>query len=457
LVDPEHAGIGAGVGAALPAALGGLGYVGRAAGALVAPFTNSGQAGIVGKVLRQSAADPDAAVAALRSVPDLVPGSLPTTAAAAGDVGLAGLQRTLGNRPGAFGAELTDRAAAQNQARTSLLEGLAGNPGKISAAEFARDDATAALREAALSRAGQVPAAPLLQGIDALLRNPANAGFFAKDALNRVRRQIMENAADGTIHARALYAIRKDVGDALGGRLQGESANLRHASSQLIQTRELIDDAIEGAANRVSPQTAVGPFNPATSGTAAPTWRQYLSTYSAMSRPIDQMKVLADVLQRAQSGAMDTGGNLTLSAAKLNNILKREGDELAKKLTPEQLQVLRNVQADLNAATLASTAGKAVGSNTVQNLASDQALQGLLGRVGTSTAARSLVGALLKFPYARAGEQIEERLGHAMLNPLAARALMERAARPSIMDRLRQEQAAALAARAVPALTTGNR
>lgn len=470
LVDPDSAAIGAGIGAALPPGLAAAGKAGRVVGSAIAPFTQGGKDKIVGGVLRQFASDPDAAQAALRAAPEVVPGSVPSTAAAAGDVGLAGLQRTVINRNPVLAAEMAERATAQNEARTRAIEAIAGNQGKIAAAEEARNLATGAMREAALDRAGNVQAGALLGGIDRMLTEPGNAGLLAQRALRQVREQIGGQAKDGAVNARALYAIRKDINDMLGGKLQGESGNLRHASSQLIGVKSMIDDAIEAASNRVAPSAERGmavagerSIVPRQAGSAsadnvtgaqpAASWREYLRQYSEQSVPIDQMKALEGVMKRIQTGAMDTRGNLVMSSAKLNNILKNEGDELARTLTPEQLQTLRSVQADLNASTLANTAGKAVGSNTVQNIGSDRFLSEIAGkRLAGSGLLQDTLGRVAGFAAKRSNAAIEDRLGEAMLDPGTAALLMELAKRPDLLQRLWQSQGASLAARAAPVL-----
>lgn len=473
LVDPDSAALGAGIGAALPPGLAAAGKLGRVVGSAVAPFTQGGKDRIVGGALREFASDPAAAQAALRAAPEVVPGSLPTTAAAAGDVGLAGLQRTVINRNPALAAEAAERASTQNEARTRALDAIAGNQGKISAAEEARNLATGAMRESALDRAGNVPAEPLLGGIDRMLAEPGNAGLLVQRALRQVRKQIGGRIEDGAVNARALYAARKDIGDMLEGKLQGESGNLKRASSQLIGVKGLIDDAIEAASNRVAPSVERGMAGagergivPRQAGTAsadnvtsaqpAASWREYLRQYSEQSVPIDQMKALEGVMKRVQTGAMDTRGNLVMSSAKLNNILKNEGDDLARSLAPEQLQILRNVQADLNAATLANTAGKAVGSNTVQNLGSDQFLTQALGRtLGGSGIAQGTLGRVAGFAAKRANTAIEERLGEALLDPNTAALLMELSQRPDLLKRIGQSKAASVGVRALPVLATG--
>ncbi len=121
-------------------------------------------------------------------------------------------------------------------------------------------------------------------------------------------------------------------------------------------------------------------------------------------------------------------------------------------MSAKQLDVLRRIQADLNAGQIANNTGRAVGSNTVQNLAQNQLLQGVLGQAaGNSTAARSTLGRLLQLPYGTANAQIQERLGNALLDPQAAAKLLSEPQTNALLQALQGPRA--LAYRAAPAIT----
>jgi hypothetical protein len=250
LVDPAAANTGGAVGALLPPVSVVAGKAGDVVASMVRPFTRNGQERIAGDVLRQFSTNPDAA-ANLRAAGEVVPGSTPTAVMAAGDEGLAGLSRTLQSADPRYAAELSSRMSAQNAARTSALEDVAGNTGKLALAKDARDAATGPMREAVLNTAGQLPARPVLDSIDRLLSKPDNAGKISQSALNEVRSRIAQFAPDGQIDARALYAIRKDINDTLSGKLHGEAGNLRLASGQLVEVKGIIDKAIDQASRRV--------------------------------------------------------------------------------------------------------------------------------------------------------------------------------------------------------------
>lgn len=462
LIDPSSARTGALVGAALPPALSAAGAAGRAVGSAFRPFYGAGQDRIVGNTLREFASNPQAAQTQLRGAQPIIPGSMPTTAMAAGDDGLAALSRSMQNADPRFASELSARQAAQNQARTAAVEGMAGNTGRIDLATQARDALTAPMREAVLDAAGNVPANGVIQSIDRMLANPNNAGKLAQQALSEFRNRIAQFSEGGAIDARALYAIRKDINEVLGGKLQGEAGNLRYASKQLINVKNVIDDAIDQASRRVNaPGTQVMPYgsnvssnafpNPATTG-PRPTWSDYLKTYAQESVPINQMQKLDDVLRKIQTGTVDSQGGAILSAAKLNNLLKNEGKDLAKLLSNDQMDLLRKLAADLNASQIAANTGRAVGSNTLQNIAQNNFLSNALGRtVGGSPLAQTTLGRILQLPYGIANKQIQERLGNALLNPQEAAGLLSS---PEASAFIRSLQAGApIGYRAAPILT----
>lgn len=459
LVDPESVGTGAVIGAVLPPAMMGAGRIAGAAGAAVQPFFARGQQNIAGRTLRDFATDPNAAAAALRNSAPVIPGSAPTAAMAAGDTGIAGLSRAMQGANPEYAAALAARQTSQNQARTAAMEAVAANPGRLAQAQAARDALTTPMRESVLDAAGQVPADGLLTSIDRLIANPENAGRLSQQALNDFRGRIAQYVNDGAVDSRALYAIRKDIGDVLSGRLQGESGNMRYASSQLIRVRDMIDDAIDRASRAVQPPgaglTAPGANlgRPGASNQVPRTsWREYLDTYARESRPINQMERLEDVLRKIQNGRVDMAGGLELSGAKLNNLLKNESEELTRLLSPDQMSLLRNLSADLNASQLAETAGRVTGSSTFQNLAQNNLLTESLGRtIGGSTPARATLGRLLQLPYGMANQGIQERLAEALLNPQQAAAMLTAPQNSRLLDALRLMGSPA--ARAVPVIS----
>jgi len=436
MVDPNNTGTGALIVGGLPLVTTVVGKGANTLGALLRPFSSSGQDKVAGATLREFAANPQNALAQLLQAKEVVKGSAPTTAMAAGDEGIAALSRAMQNADPRFASELAARQTAQNQARTVALESVAGNETKIGLAKEARNALTGPMRESVLDAAKGVKADPLLSSIDDLLANPDNAGKLSQQALQEFRGRILQFTKDGAIDARALYAIRKDINDVLGGKLQGEAGNLKQASSQLIAVKGLVDDAIDKASKAIpSGQKLLASGMPKTS------WSDYLQTYSKESIPIGQMEKLDKVMKAIQTGSVDSQGGLILSGAKLNNILKNEGGDLVKSLSPEQMDILRRVSADLNAGQIAATTGRAVGSNTLQNMAQNNILASALGKdLGGSTAATSTMGRLLNLPYGTANKQIQEKLGNALLDPKEAARILQTPEGNKLLQYLTQTQ-----------------
>lgn len=433
LINPEEDALkGAVVGGAFPALVKVAGAAGNIAGSLVKPFTIGGQNKLAMNTFNEFASNSENALKNIAAAKQYVAGSEPTTAMAAGDNGIAALSRALQNANPQYASELAARQTAQNQARTVALEGIAGNTGKISTAEKARDMLTEPMRDSVLKAAGKMPTDEILSKIGSLIDSPNNAGSLSQEALKKFQNSIASASKDGVIDSRALYEIRKDINTVLNGKLQGDAGNLRYASGQLKNVKGIIDDAIDLYSRKVKtsdlssasrdvalPSSNVGAYL-GDMGNKAPrtTWKDYLNTYAKESIPINQMEKLEQIMKSIQTGTVDSSGGLIISGAKLNNILKNEGSDLAKSLSPKQLEILRNVSADLNASQISATTGRAVGSNTLQNIAQNNVLNNTFGKsLGGSTTATSTLNAVLKYPYAEANKQIQEKLANMMLDP----------------------------------------
>lgn len=109
------AGIAGGIGASAPIAAAGV------AREAVRPFYQGGREAMVGRLMRESATDPRAAMDTAQNVETYVPGSQPTIGPATNDIGLMNLERGARRLPGgvdAFGSRLT----ANNIARNRMLD-----------------------------------------------------------------------------------------------------------------------------------------------------------------------------------------------------------------------------------------------------------------------------------------------------------------------------------------------
>lgn len=382
---------------------------GRVASNVVAPLTQSGQQRIAGRVLASQATDPQAAAARLDTAQPIVPNSPRNVGEASQDLGLLALEKGMRSRnPSDFGARLSE----QNAARQNELASVAGSPADLAAAKTARDAATAPLREQALGGGGQADVTPVLQHIDATLASPIGKRDIASQALTWLKGKLVDGQGQPENDPAKLYAVRQDVNDAIAGKLGGEQSKFRLAQGQLLQARGALDDSIEQA---------------------APGFKAYLQRYSEMSKPIDQMKAMQEIQNRAQLQTADvTTGQQFLGNGKFGQALDAAIQKKGVKLTPDQTDRLNAIRTDLQyGQAINSPLVKAPGSDTFQNLSIAQAI----GMGGTN--AHPIAQVLTKplgWIYKMAGtdKSVNDILTQAMLDSKLASAMLKRATPASV-------------------------
>lgn len=374
----------------------------RGVRAAVEPFTQAGRERVVGTTMKRLATDPKAAEEKLLTIEDMVTGSKPTTAQAARDEGLHILERGVASASPRGGAQLARRASEQNQARNILLNSMAGDEAAVESAKGARNLATTALREGAFASKKPVDLAPVLAKLDAVSSSPAGKRQTVADAMSWLKGRL-----EGVTDPEELYAIRQDIGDVLGGKLQGEKANLRLASGQLIEVRSVLDEAIEAG---------------------APGFKKYLSEYASQSKPINQMETLQDVRGRVLNAGTDAAtGERIMSAPKFYNAVTKAKPELAKVLNKEQMGNLDAIAADLDRSATSASSGKAAGSNTMQNVSTAYVLGQAIGKSNADVGwVKNLSRPLQWLNKLNEGE-VQDLLVDAMLDPALARSLMSKA------------------------------
>jgi hypothetical protein len=403
-----NAAIGAGIGATVPIVGRAANLAGGAVANFVRPFTESGRERIAGALLRSSAEDPVATIARLKSAQTVVPGSAPTSAMASGDFGLSATLNAIQDKLPDVGAAARRAADNRQQARATFGQTIGGDQATIDLAKAARDAATDPIRAAALKNAAGIPAATLTGPIDKLMAAPQMQGETVQAALAKVRGNIDRISNNGVVNPTALYEIRKDINLLMEGRLAGDDANLKFARQPLMAIKNLIDNRIDQA----SP----------TSGA----WKNYLSTFASQSKDIGQMQTVQDVLRRAGTGTVDTAGNPVITPAQLNRILKNEGSDLAKQLTPQQMDGLRKLAADLSAEQLAASASRSSTMNSVTNKLTEtnKAIDAGLGFVPGGGMLQNILSGV------QSGNKgkVMGLLGDSVLNPNLAAYLMQQGA-----------------------------
>jgi hypothetical protein len=130
------------------------------------------------------------------------------------------------------------------------------------------------------------------------------------------------------------------------------------------------------------------------------------------------------------TGSVDALMNQSLSPAKTVRFMAINGKALQKSglLTPGQIAVLRRVEEDMKRAVYAQTVGRAVGSNTYQNLAAGSVLgQITMGYGKRNGLLANTIGRAGNWMYKIADREVQALVTDAMLDPTLARDLMARA------------------------------
>lgn len=393
LVDPNNALMGAGIGGVLPGGvqlLGGLaGYAGRSVNSLVQPFTNKGQDAIAGKIIREFASDGPTQINAAQ----LVPGSAPTLAEATGNAGLATLQRGARDiKPNAFVA----REEANAAARLASFDDVAGDAGKL---DFFRESRRATAK----------------QLYDDALRADTSANFtpYVKGQITQLLKRPSISEARKTAQK---WAIERGERPSFDGNMRG-----------LHDMKTAIDDEISvatraGKGGQVKALEATQAKLLDVMEKLSPAYKEARVTYASMSKPVNAMEALQGLK------LTDAKSNITLQKVKsaiegLERAQNGAGISAAKSVDSNQMKALKAIQSDLLRQSNLG-AGRSAGSNTFQNIATDNIVSSFLpgpigkfatGKVGT------LMGQTGQLLYNKPNEAIRNKLAEMMLDPALAR------------------------------------
>lgn len=369
---------------------------------MVSPFTNRGQEKIVGGALRRMASDPDEAVRRMSGSQQIVPGSAPTAAEASRDVGLLNAQRTIAARnPAPF----AQRQAAQNAARAKLLDSVSGDRKTIEAVEAARDAAAVPLIEEAKVTGAAVNSQPIIDKINAILKTGAGKRDAVAGALTSVRDKlkngdVLEDTFDG------VYGVRKHIGDLMSGKVGGDKSAAVLARKELMDVREVMDDALSKS---------------------YPRFREYLNLYKEGSKSIDRLEVLQGIGSKVRAAGTDISGENLITQGRWFSAVTKNKEELAGILTKKQMGALEAIGKDLDRGALVNTAGKAVGSNTYQNLSTANVIGAALNGKGIEHPIINTMTRPLRWVYKIPDEKMEQLLVDAMMDPKMASLLMSKA------------------------------
>ncbi len=256
---------------------------------------------------------------------------------------------------------------------------------------------------------GRAPIKQVHDVIDQLLASPAGARESIGKTLRWAKGLIGENDDPET-----LYEVRKDLAlaqrDQLqpGGRDAPNATMLAQARGQLGKVIGSLDDAIESA---------------------APGYKDYLSRYSELSEPIDQMSAIQGLQRRASSGLDTATGEQFLSgpqfARNLRSTLERSDGPFSPRLTPEQTQRLEAVREDLQrAGAVGNPTVRTPGSDTFQNFMTGQrTASGLVPHI-------PFLGKFLAPVSRYVDARVNSQLSDAMLDPERAAQLLRQGKLP---------------------------
>lgn len=408
-----------------------VGSLYQGAKGLVSPFFQSGQEGIAARTLQSFAGGPEAARAAADSIAnagETVPGVQPMTAELANNAGLNQLERTVRNNPDYLQA-ITDRLQSNRQAMTSALSDIAGTDADRLAAEEARSQVSGPLYDAARSAS-----APIDDQMTALLQRPS-----MQSAIARAQRLAAENGKGFGLSSYTPGMPMQLTGSDLQYLKMSLNDMANSGYQQGMGSHEI--NAIRGTLSDLNAWTSAN----------VPELRAADAAFQNASIPINQMDLGQALTQKLQPALSDFGGAGRQNANAYASAL-RNGDQLAAKVTgwkgatldstlsPDQMRTVTQVAMQLARRDNADNVGRAIGSNTAQNLISQNMLRQMLGPLGLPQgwAERAAQSTLLQTgtrPLQWAGQigqgRVMGNLARAALEPQYAQGLLTQASAPS--------------------------
>ena len=407
-----NTGIGAAATAVVPAASRAFG----AAKSAVEPFYESGQQQIMGRALNRAAGDQaPQARAALAGASELVPGSLPTAGQASRNAGIAALERASSAIDPTVTTAYAERMAQQNAARVGALRDMAGTDGQRALFSADRETAAQQLYDSAYKA-----------GVD--LRRDAATGQFLTKAQQAARKgeitKLMQTPAMQEAADKAMNLMRNDPN------LKGQVLNPAGSVQGLDYTRRALSDMIgstQGNEQRIL--INLRDRLDTTLNTISPKYAEARSTFSEMSKPINQMDIAQHIADRSIRPLDDVikpgqfAGLLNDQTAKTATGFK--GATFDKVMSPEQIGLLGAIKDDLARAEFAKNAGRGAGSDTVQKMAYSNILEGAgiptwLQNLSVAQIGGNLAGRAGDAVYGRANREMATKLAQGLLNPSEA-------------------------------------
>ena len=429
----------------------------------VQPFTQAGQRALTANYLGNVAGGAPVSV-----TPSAVPGVAPTLAEAAGNPGIAQLQRALQNQPGNV-ADFASLAASNNAARHAYLTNQLGTPESIADLTAQRAATTRPLYNLAAnmdaeSRAIQQGSAGVAQQQGLVMPGGrASASNAASAISNAVPDQVKP-----LMNRPAFQQAVKDAQQLLAERGKPDMNPLTSVEGlQAIKTS--LDNAINKAPTNAAATFDVNAVKNTRSQLIkalqdiSPVQREADTRFAQLSAPINAQELGQEVVRRGSGNLIDptTGlpslqpnafaGAINRGDAIAQSVTGQKNAALADVMSPEQMGALQNVRGDLERVAYAQNAGRAPGSNTGQNILSANALDNIAQAVGMPGLANTSLAKAVLTPldkiYNLFGVQdaLKGTLTRVLLNPTSAEAA-------DVLSQIPAAQRRQIQARATPYL-----
>lgn len=400
----------------------------------VAPTAQQKAAQIFQKTASNPAAAKTAIDTAAKAKP-LVKGVRQTTAAQAGDEGLLGLEKTVRNMPGASERLGREVAAPSNIARSNVVGALAGDDARLTALKGVRDSKTEALyRKADTAQVNVDPAFKKLMERPSMKKALVEARRIAKERGDPLQPGDLMKGEGKTIKGQPASKILDQFGKPIDEGTPASKA-LQVSGKGIHYLKLAYDKMLEA-----TPTTALGRTERA--GVAKsreallnwaedriPEYKQARELYKQASRPINRMELMQKIQAKATSNATDAQGNKIITRNGYQNAVKQYRKELERTMSPVQLKHIDRIAQDLDMSERVNSKYiTASGSETMRHANAASVLGRLTGGHGLTSAGTQLLAKVpgLRWLQDQPPEKVRELLVEAMLDPEAAKLLLEK-------------------------------
>lgn len=339
---------------------------------------------------------------------EIIPGSRPTLAQATGNGGIATFERGMAQRSTEAANAFNELQQANNAARMNFFNGIRGDADTLAQAIAKREETAIPMLDEALAGARPANANPIISQIDSILASPDGKRKSVVSAMGQVKQNLQDAGGNLETDVRQLYGVRKAINDQLEKVAGKDNSEAQQASSQLLQVKKSLDAAIEQA---------------------APGFKGYLANYAELSKPITSQSYLQNLDLTDQTSSAFTLQKLKAQLLKIERARKAPGASEAKDLSPEQMDGMYRLQADLQREANSALGRVKGSSDTNQLLRQNNLLDVMLGGVGgkaVSAAPASIgtgVGYLIGGPGGAAlGGMIGQNVGSGMGRAISAKA-----------------------------------